>query len=80
MDNTPTFEFSDGKMYDENRTEFNRFLKKYPNSKSSEKIRELLKLLEAKTPSEKLFDKMITDRSDRIYLIENQLNKSIFTL
>jgi len=32
MDNTPTFEFSDGKLYRENRQEFKRFIAQNPNS------------------------------------------------
>lgn len=54
MDNTPTYEHSDGTLYDENREEFNRIIKKYPNSNVAKKAKELMTLLDAKVPEEEI--------------------------
>ncbi|WBV60995.1 hypothetical protein PFY12_02465 [Chryseobacterium camelliae] len=54
MDNTPTHEHSDGTLYDENREEFNRIIKKYPNSNVAEKSKELMSLFDAKVPEEEI--------------------------
>lgn len=52
MDNTPTFEYSTGVLYDENKEEFKRIIKKYPKSNVTQKAKELMSLLEAKVPHE----------------------------
>ncbi|MCE3074534.1 tetratricopeptide repeat protein [Chryseobacterium gwangjuense] len=54
MDNTPTHEHSDGTLYDENREEFNRIIKKYPNSNVAKKSKELISLFDAKVPEEEI--------------------------
>jgi len=54
MDNTPTHEHSDGTLYDENRQEFNRIIKKYPNSNVAKKSKELMSLFDAKVPEEEI--------------------------
>lgn len=62
MDNTPTYENSDGKLYDENRAEFNRMIKKYPNSYIAKKAQELLNLFDSKTPTEQIREKINIER------------------
>ncbi|WP_312900809.1 tetratricopeptide repeat protein [Chryseobacterium taichungense] len=54
MDNTPTYEYSDSKLYDENREEFNRIIRKYPNSYVAEKAKALMDMLDAKVPNEEI--------------------------
>lgn len=54
MDNTPTYEHSDGKLYDENKEEFNRMIRKYPNSYLAEKAKALMNMLDAKVPDEEI--------------------------
>jgi outer membrane protein assembly factor BamD (BamD/ComL family) len=58
VENTPTYEFLDGTIYDENRKEFNRIIKKYPNSAVAKKAKELISLLDAKVPEEEVVRKI----------------------
>ena len=62
MDNTPTHEFSDGTIYDENREEFNRIIKKYPNSDVAKKSKEIMSLLDAKVSEEEVHKKINIER------------------
>ncbi|MDR2237065.1 MAG: hypothetical protein LBE92_13170 [Chryseobacterium sp.] len=62
MDNTMTYESADGKLYDENIKEFNRIIKKYPNSNTAKKAKELITLFEAQTPVEQIREKMNVER------------------
>jgi len=64
MDNTPTHEHSDGTLYNENRKEFNRIIKKYPNSYVAKKSNELISLFDAKVPDEEIHKKMM-DRNSK---------------
>ncbi|MEG1591386.1 hypothetical protein [Chryseobacterium sp.] len=57
MDKTSTYERygkQPGKLYDENREEFNRIIKKFPNSNVSKKAKELMILFDAGTPVEQI--------------------------
>ncbi|WP_175622303.1 tetratricopeptide repeat protein [Chryseobacterium schmidteae] len=57
MDKTSTYErYSEQpeKLYDENREEFNRIIKKYPNSNVAKKAKELMILFDAETPVEQI--------------------------
>jgi len=54
MDNTPTYEHADGKLYDENRKEFNRIIRTYPDSYVAEKAKALMNMLDAKVPDEEI--------------------------
>lgn len=54
MDNTPTFEFSDGKLYDDNRKEFKRFIKQNPNSDFAKIVKAFLAKFDQKTTFEEL--------------------------
>ncbi|MCU7613746.1 hypothetical protein N0B16_04780 [Chryseobacterium sp. GMJ5] len=62
MDNTPTYEHSDGTIYSENREEFNRIIKKYPNSDVAKKSKELMNLFDAKIPEEEIRKRINIDR------------------
>lgn len=62
MDNTPTHEHSDGILYDENREEFNRIIKKYPNSNVAKKSKELISLFDAKVPEEEIHKRINSNR------------------
>ncbi|GAA5102183.1 hypothetical protein GCM10023210_42910 [Chryseobacterium ginsengisoli] len=62
MDNTPTHEYSDGTIYDENREEFNRIIKKYPNSDVARKSKEVMSLFDAKVPEEEVHKKINIER------------------
>lgn len=57
MDKTSTYERygkQPEKLYDENKEEFNRIIKKYPNSNVSRKAKELMILFDAGTPVEQI--------------------------
>ncbi|PIF45999.1 hypothetical protein CLU96_3016 [Chryseobacterium sp. 52] len=58
MDNTPTYESSDGKLYEENRKEFNRIINTYPNSYTAKRAKELLSLFESQMPVDQIREKM----------------------
>ncbi|WP_123902691.1 hypothetical protein [Chryseobacterium elymi] len=58
MDNTPTYEIADGKLYDENRNEYKRIIKKYPNSYTAKKVQEFLVLFDAQVPVDQIREKM----------------------
>ena len=62
MDNTPTFERADGKLYDENRQEFNRIIKKYPNSNVARKSREIINLFDANLPEAEIYKRINIER------------------
>jgi TolA-binding protein len=62
MDNTPTHEHSDGTLYDENRQEFDRMIKKYPNSNVAKKSKELMSLFDAKVPEEEIHKRINIER------------------
>ncbi len=62
MDNTMTYESADGKLYDENIKEFNRIIKKYPNSNTAKKARELMTLFEAQMPADQIREKINIER------------------
>ncbi|MBB6370157.1 tetratricopeptide repeat protein [Chryseobacterium shigense] len=62
MDNTPTHEHSDGTIYDENREEFNRIIRKYPNSDVAKKSKELMSLFDAKVPEEEIHKRIHIER------------------
>lgn len=62
MDNTPTYEHSDGTIYSENREEFNRIIKRYPNSDVAKKSKELMSLFDAKIPEEEIRKRINIDR------------------
>lgn len=56
MDNTPSSE--NGKLYDENRAEYQRLIKKYPNSYTAKKAKELLSLFDAQIPLDQIHEKI----------------------
>lgn len=58
MDNTPTYENADGKLYDETRAEYNRLIKKYPNSYTAKRAQQSLNLFDSHTPVEQIQEKM----------------------
>ncbi|WP_131368696.1 hypothetical protein [Chryseobacterium luteum] len=58
MDNTPTYERADGKLYDENRNEYNRIIKKYPGSYTAKRAQEFLNLFDSKIPVDQIREKM----------------------
>ncbi|MCE4064785.1 hypothetical protein LXM63_06715 [Chryseobacterium gleum] len=66
MENTPTFERDldkeTGKLYDENRAEFNRIIKKYPNSNTAKKAKEAIALFDAQTPVDQIYEKINRER------------------
>ncbi|MET3036395.1 hypothetical protein ABXT08_09855 [Chryseobacterium sp. NRRL B-14859] len=62
MDNTPTYEKDydkgTGKLYDENRAEFNRVIKKYPNSNTAKKAKELITLFDAQVSVDQIHERI----------------------
>ena len=66
MDNTPTFERDmdkgTGKLNDENRAEFNRIIKKYPNSNTAKKAKEVISLFDAQTPVDQIDERINGER------------------
>lgn len=58
MDNTPTYENSDGKLYDENRAEYNRVIKKYPDSYTSKRAQQSLSIFDSHLPVEQIREKL----------------------
>ncbi|MEI3789756.1 MULTISPECIES: hypothetical protein [unclassified Chryseobacterium] len=58
MDNTPTYETADGKLYEENRNEYKRIIKKYPNSYTAKRVQEFLALFDAQVPVDQIREKM----------------------
>ncbi len=66
MDNTPTYEREPdketGKLNDENRAEFNRIIKKYPNSNAAKKAKEVMILFDAQTPVDQIDEKIHGER------------------
>ncbi|WP_343658555.1 hypothetical protein [Chryseobacterium sp.] len=62
MDNTPTYEREPdqgtGKLNDEIKTEFNRMIKKYPNSNTAKKAKEIITLFDAQTPIDQIYEKI----------------------
>ncbi|NIF05044.1 hypothetical protein F3J23_06275 [Chryseobacterium sp. Tr-659] len=62
MDNTPTFERNPdngtGKLNDENRAEFNRIIKKYPNSNTAGKVKEVIALFDAQMPVDQIYERI----------------------
>jgi len=66
MDNTPTYERDQdkgtGKLNDENRAEFNRIIKKYPNSNTAKKAKEIITLFDAQTPVDQIDEKINGER------------------
>ncbi|QIY89864.1 hypothetical protein [Chryseobacterium gallinarum] len=62
MDNTPTYQIDfdkgTGKLYDENRAEFNRIIKKYPNSNTAKKAKELIALFDAQMPVDQIHERI----------------------
>ncbi|PKF75820.1 tetratricopeptide repeat protein [Chryseobacterium sp. PMSZPI] len=66
MDNTPTyqedFDKGTGKLYDENRAEFNRIIKKYPNSYTAKKAKELIALFDAQMPVNQIHERINVER------------------
>lgn len=60
MDNTPVAEA--GELYEENRKEFNRIIRKYPNSSTSKKAQEFLNLFDSHTPFVEIIEKMNIER------------------
>lgn len=58
MDNTPTYENSDGTLYDENRAEYNRIIKKYPGSYTSKRAQQSLNLFDSHTSIEQIREKL----------------------
>ncbi|RKE81755.1 MULTISPECIES: hypothetical protein [unclassified Chryseobacterium] len=66
MDNTPTYERDQdkgtGKLNDENRAEFNRMIKKYPNSHTAKKVKEIMILFDTQTPVDQIDEKIHGER------------------
>lgn len=66
MDNTPTYERDQdkgtGKLNDENRAEFNRIIKKYPNSNAAKKAKEVMILFDVQTPVDQIYEKIHGER------------------
>ncbi|WP_312510397.1 hypothetical protein [Chryseobacterium culicis] len=66
MDNTPTYErepdTGTGKLNDENRMEFNRIIKKYPNSNTAKKAKEIMILFDAQTPVDQIYERINVER------------------
>jgi hypothetical protein len=66
MDNTPTYEREPdketGKLNDENRAEFNRIIKKYPNSNTAKKAKEIITLFDAQTPVDQIDERINGER------------------
>lgn len=58
MDNTPTYETADGKLYEENRNEYKRIIKKYPGSYTAKRAQEFVSLFDAGMSVEQIRDKM----------------------
>ena len=56
LDNTPTMD--DGKILNENNIEFNRFIKKYPNSPTTEIIKYLQKSYQNKDIQNVIYKKI----------------------
>lgn len=65
MDNTPTFERDSegyGKLNDENIAEFNRIIKKYPNSNTAKKAKEVMGLFDAHMPVDQIHERINVER------------------
>lgn len=62
MENTPTYEYSDRTIYPENREEFRRIIKKYPNSDVAKKSKELMDLFDAKISEEEIRNRINIER------------------
>lgn len=62
LDNTPTYEFSNNKIYDENRIEFSRIMTKYPSSNVAKKTKELIGLLDSGIPAEEIRKRITIER------------------
>lgn len=54
MDNTPTFEFSDGKLYNDNRREFKRFIAQNPDSDFTRIVKAFLAKFDQKATFDEL--------------------------
>lgn len=62
LDNTPTYEFSNNKMYDENRIEFTRMMTTYPSSNVAKKTKELISLLDSGISGEEIRKRINIER------------------
>jgi len=62
MDNTPTYEHSDRTIYPENKEEFRRIIKKYPNSNVAKKSKELMDLFDAGISEQEIRNRINIER------------------
>jgi len=54
MDSSPTYDRTEGKLLDETKEEYSRIIKKYPNSRTAKKAKELIAAFDAHTPVDQI--------------------------
>lgn len=58
MDSSPTYDRTEGRLLDENKEEYSRIIKKYPNSRTAKKARELIAAFDAHVPVDQIEDRI----------------------
>ncbi|KFF25970.1 outer membrane protein assembly factor BamD [Chryseobacterium vrystaatense] len=58
MDSSPTYDRTEGKLMDDTREEYNRIIKKYPNSNTAKKAKELIAAFDAQVPVDQIEEKI----------------------
>ncbi|MBL1220915.1 hypothetical protein JET18_08710 [Chryseobacterium sp. L7] len=58
MDSSPTYDRAEGRLLDENKEEYSRIIKKYPNSRTAKKAKELIAAFDAHVPVDQIEDRI----------------------
>ncbi|WP_167369804.1 hypothetical protein [Chryseobacterium shigense] len=58
MDSSPTYDRTEGKLLDDTKEEYNRIIKKYPDSRTAKKAKELIAAFDAHIPVDQIEDKI----------------------
>lgn len=58
MDSSPTYDRTEGKLMDDTREEYNRIIKKYPNSNTAKKAKQLIAAFDAQVPVDQIEEKI----------------------
>ncbi|WP_034725462.1 hypothetical protein [Chryseobacterium sp. JM1] len=58
MDSSPTYDRTEGRLMDDSKEEYSRIIKKYPNSRTAKKAKELIAAFDAHVPVDQIEDRI----------------------
>lgn len=58
MDSSPTYDRTEGKLMDDTKEEYSRIIRKYPNSRTAKKAKELIAVFDAHIAVDQIEDRI----------------------